>query len=260
MPKKRKMIVDTHTHIFVSEFDTDRDQVVKHAKDAGVEKFVLPNIDVESIPALKQCVNDYPEEMLPLMGLHPTSVKDEYKEQLAIIKAELDNGTYYGVGEIGIDLYWDKTFIKQQQDAFQTQLQWAKERKLPVSIHIRDAFDEVFEIVEQEKSSDLTGIFHCFTGTIEQAHRAIDLNFYLGIGGVVTFKNGQIDRFLDQIPPQHLVVETDAPWLAPTPYRGKRNEPAYISNIVDKLSEIYQMKRNELECVIYHNSIDIFYF
>ena len=254
------MIVDTHTHIFVSEFDTDREQVIQRGKDVGIEKFVLPNIDVESIPALKQCVKEYPDEMLPLMGLHPTSVKEDYKDQLAIIKQELDNGNYYGIGEIGIDLYWDKSFLKQQLDAFQTQLQWAKEKKLPVSIHIRNAFDEVFEIVEQEKSPDLTGIFHCFTGTIEQAHRAIDLNFYLGIGGVVTFKNGKIDRFINQIQPQHIVVETDAPWLAPTPYRGKRNEPSYINNILKKLTEIYQMKREELECIIYNNSLDIINF
>ena len=254
------MIVDTHTHIFVQEFDQDRDLVIQRAKNIGVEKFVLPNIDVESIMALKQCSGEYSDEMLPLMGLHPTSVKDDYKEQLAVIKQELDNGNYYGIGEIGIDLYWDKSFLKQQQQAFQTQLQWAKELKLPVSIHIRDAFDEVFEIVEQEKSPGLFGIFHCFTGTLEQARRAIDLNFYLGIGGVLTFKNGKIDKFLDQIPPQHLVVETDAPWLAPTPYRGKRNEPAYIDNVINKLSEIFRMKRNELECILYHNSLDIFNF
>lgn len=254
------MIVDTHTHIFVSEFDQDRDEVVQRAKAAGVEKFVLPNIDVESISALKQCVKAYPDEMLPLMGLHPTSVKEDYLEQLAIIKQELDNGNYYGIGEIGIDLYWDQTFLQQQQAVFQTQLQWAKAMKLPVSIHIRNAFDEVFEIIEQEQSPDLFGVFHCFTGTLEQARRAIDLNFYLGIGGVVTFKNGKIDKFLNQIPPEHLVVETDAPWLAPTPYRGKRNEPAYIKNIVDKLSDIYQMNSDELECILYHNSLRIFNF
>ena len=258
--KNQTMIVDTHTHIFVSEFDQDRDAVIQRAKDVGVEKFVLPNIDTKSIPALKQCVKEYPDEMLPLMGLHPTSVKNDYQDQLAFIKQELDNGKYYGIGEIGIDLYWDKTFLQQQQDVFQTQLQWAKAKKLPVSIHIREAFDEVFEIIEQEKSPDLFGVFHCFTSTLEQAQRAIDLNFYLGIGGVVTFKNGKIDKFLDQIPPQHLVVETDAPWLAPTPYRGKRNEPAYIRNIVDKLSNIYQMNSEELECILYHNSLDIFNF
>ena len=254
------MIVDTHTHIFVSEFDNDREEVIRRAKNIGIEKFVLPNIDKDSITPLKQCVKDYPEEMLPLMGLHPTSVKEDYKEQLEVINQELNHGTYYGIGEIGIDLYWDKSYLKQQQDAFQTQLQWAKKLKLPVSIHIRNAFDEVFEIVEQEKSPDLLGIFHCFTGSLEQARRAIDLNFYLGIGGVVTFKNGKIDKFLNQVPPQHLVVETDAPWLAPTPYRGKRNEPAYIQNILEKLAEIYQMKGNELECILYHNSLDIFDF
>ncbi len=254
------MIVDTHTHIFVSQFDKDRDQVIQRAKDTGVEKFVLPNIDVESIDRLKQCVNEYPGDMLPLMGLHPTSVKEDYKEQLSVIQQELDVGIYYGIGEIGIDLYWDKTYLKQQQEVFQKQLQWAKERTLPVSIHIRDAFDEVFEIIEQEKSPNLTGVFHCFTGTFEQARRAIDLNFYLGMGGVVTFKNGNIDKFLHQIAPHHIVVETDAPWLAPTPYRGKRNEPAYIGMVIDKLTEIYQMKREELECILFHNSMDIFNF
>ncbi len=254
------MIIDTHTHIFVSEFDTDREAVIQRAKDIGIEKFVLPNIDVGSIPALKQCINDYPDDMLPLMGLHPTSVKENYPEQLTTIKQELDSGNYYGIGEIGIDLYWDKTYLKQQQEVFQIQLQWAKKLKLPVSIHIRDAFDEVFEIIEQEKSPDLLGVFHCFTGTLEQAVRAIDLNFYLGIGGVVTFKNGKIDRFLEQIPPQYIVVETDAPWLAPVPYRGKRNEPAYINQIIEKLTKIYQMKRDELECILFHNSSDIFAF
>ena len=252
------MIVDTHTHIFVEEFDQDRDAVIQRAKTVGVEKFVLPNIDSGSIERLQKTVAEYPDEMLPLMGLHPTSVKENYREELSIIKTELDTGNYFGIGEIGIDLYWDKTFLKQQQEVFQTQLQWAKEKKLPVSIHIRDAFDEVFEIVEQEKSPDLTGIFHCFTGNLEQARRAIDLNFLLGIGGVVTFKNGKIDKFLAEIPPQYLVVETDAPWLAPTPYRGKRNEPAYIDLVVNKLADIYQMKKEELSCILYHNSMDIF--
>jgi len=254
------MIVDTHTHIFVEEFDQDRTDVVERAKAVGVEKFVLPNIDSQSIERLKKTVAEFPDEMLPLMGLHPTSVKENYQEELQLIKQELDAGKYYGIGEIGIDLYWDKTFIKEQQEAFQIQLQWAKAKKLPVSIHIREAFDEVFEIVEQEKSPDLTGVFHCFTGTLEQAKRAVDLNFYLGIGGVVTFKNGKIDRFLNQIPPHHLVVETDAPWLSPTPYRGKRNEPAYVDLVVEKLSEIYQMKKEELACVLYHNSISVFDF
>jgi len=252
------MIIDTHTHIFVEEFDNDRAETIQRAKDVGVEKFVLPNIDSQSISALKKTVAEYPDEMLPLMGLHPTSVKENWQEELEIIKQELDKGNYKGIGEIGIDLYWDKTFIKEQQEVFQTQLQWAKQMKLPVSIHIRNAFDEVFEIVAQEKSPELTGVFHCFTGTLEQAQRAIDLNFYLGIGGVVTFKNGKIDKFLHEIPPHHLVVETDAPWLSPTPFRGKRNEPAYIKYVVDKLQEIYQMDRKELECVLYNNAKNLF--
>jgi TatD DNase family protein len=254
------MIVDTHTHLFVEEFDQDRDAVIQRAKSVGVEKFVLPNIDSQSIERLQKTVTDYPESMLPLMGLHPTSVKENYKEELAIIKKALDNGKYYGIGEIGIDLYWDQTFKKEQQYVFQTQLQWAKEKKLPVSIHIRNAFDEVFEIVEQEQSPDLTGVFHCFTSTLEQAQKAIDLNFYLGIGGVVTFKNGKIDKFLNNIPPQHIVVETDAPWLAPTPYRGKRNEPAYLELILDKLTDIYQMTKKDMESILYNNSLSIFKF
>ncbi len=252
------MIIDTHTHLFVEEFDNDRDEVIRRAKEIGVEKFVLPNIDSSTIKALNKTVQEYPEEMIPLMGLHPTSVKAGYQKELELIKTELDTGKYKGIGEIGIDLYWDKTFIKEQQEVFQTQLQWAKEKKIPVSIHIRNAFEEVFEIVEQEKSPDLTGVFHCFTGTLEQAKKAIDLNFYLGIGGVVTFKNGKIDKFLPEIPLHNLVVETDAPWLAPVPYRGKRNEPAYLKHIIDKLQEIYQMDRKELECVLYNTSNNLF--
>jgi len=254
------MLIDTHTHLFVSEFDSDRAAVIERAQVEGVEKFVLPNIDKTTITALKQTVAQYPDLMLPLMGLHPTSVKADFKAELADIKAELEQGSYFGIGEIGIDLYWDQTFLKQQQEAFQIQLQWAKQKKLPVSIHIREAFDEVFEIIEQEKSTDLRGVFHCFTGTLEQAKRAVDLNFHLGIGGVVTFKNGKIDQFIDQIPPHHLVVETDAPWLAPSPYRGKRNEPAYLKLIVEKLAGVYQMKTEELACILYHNSMDVFDF
>jgi TatD DNase family protein len=252
------MIIDTHTHLFVEDFDKDREEVIQRAKDIGVEKFVLPNIDSSTIASLNNVVLQYPDEMIPLMGLHPTSVKENYKEEMAVIKKELDTGKYKGIGEIGIDLYWDKTFIKEQQEVFQQQLQWAKEMRLPVSIHIRNAFDEVFEIIEQEKSPDLTGVFHCFTGSLEQATKAIDLNFYLGIGGVVTFKNGKIDKFLDQIPLHNLVVETDAPWLAPVPFRGKRNEPAYLKYIIDKLQEIYLMDRKELECVLYNASNNLF--
>jgi TatD DNase family protein len=254
------MIVDTHTHIFVDEFDNDIDNIIKRANAVGIEKFVLPNIDKNSIERLQKTVAEYPDKMLPLMGLHPTSVTENYKEELLVIKNELDNGTYYGIGEIGIDLYWDQKYIKQQKEVFKTQLQWAKQKKLPVSIHIRNAFDEVFEIVEQEKNPDLFGIFHCFTGTLEQAKHAVDLGFYLGIGGVVTFKNGKIDKFLNEIPLQNIVVETDAPWLSPTPYRGKRNEPAYIELIIKKLVDIYQIKQEELECILYNNSLDIFNF
>ena len=252
------MIIDTHTHIYDEAFDQDRHKVIERAQYEGVEKFVLPNIDSTTIAKVLEITAEYPDDMLPLMGLHPTSVKENYQEELNTIEAELDTHKYYGVGEIGIDLYWDKTFLKQQQIAFQTQLQWAKKRRLPVSIHIRDAFDEALEIVKQEQSPDLKGVFHCFSGNLKQAKQAVDFGFHLGIGGVVTFKNGKIDRFLHEIPIEHIVVETDAPWLAPAPYRGKRNEPAYLKLIVKKLAEIYQIKEHELECMIYHNAMDLF--
>jgi len=252
------MIIDTHTHIYDEAFDQDRHKVIERAQYEGVEKFVLPNIDSTTIAKVLEITAEYPDDMLPLMGLHPTSVKENYQEELNTIEVELDTHKYYGVGEIGIDLYWDKTFLKQQQIAFQTQLQWAKKRRLPVSIHIRDAFDEALEIVKQEQSPDLKGVFHCFSGNLKQAKQAVDFGFHLGIGGVVTFKNGKIDRFLHEIPIEHIVVETDAPWLAPAPYRGKRNEPAYLKLIVKKLAEIYQIKEHELECMIYHNAMDLF--
>ena len=252
------MIIDTHTHLFVEQFDEDRDEVIARAKAEDVEKFILPNIDAASIPALKKTVADYPDDMFPLMGLHPTSVKENYGDELAIIAQELKNGKYYGIGEIGMDLYWDKTFVKEQEIIFRTQLNWAKELRLPVSIHIREAMLETLDIIADEQDGRLRGVLHCFTGTFEEAQRAVDLNMHLGIGGVVTFKNGKIDRFLNRIPIENIVVETDAPWLTPAPFRGKRNEPAYLKYIVEKLALIYRTTPGEIACLTTHNAMDVF--
>ena len=193
-----------------------------------------------------------------MMGLHPTSVKENYLDELAHVKEWIDKRNFYAIGEIGIDLYWDKTFLKQQQEAFRTQIKWAKEKKIPIVIHCRDAFDEIFEILEAEKSEDLRGIFHCFTGTKEQALQAISYNMKLGIGGVVTFKNGKIDTFLNEIDITHIVLETDAPYLAPAPYRGKRNESAYITSVVDRLVDIYRLSFKEISEITTQNSKDVF--
>jgi TatD DNase family protein len=193
-----------------------------------------------------------------MMGLHPTHVKANYKEELKHVEEMLNKRKFYAVGEIGIDLYWDKSTLSIQQEAFKYQIQLAKKHRLPIAIHCREAFDEIFEILEDEKDDDLYGIFHCFTGTIEQAHQAISCNMKLGIGGVVTFKNGKIDTFLNEIDLKHIVLETDSPYLAPVPYRGKRNESAYIIEVLEKLSNLYNMPIAEIASITTQNSMDIF--
>lgn len=252
------MIIDTHTHLFVEQFDDDLDQVVQRARAEDVEYFLLPNIDDESIERLHATVNRYPDQMFPMMGLHPTSVDENWRQRLATVEKALREGHYYGIGEIGLDLYWDTRFAREQEEVLRIQLNWAKELNLPVSIHIRKAFDEIFPIIEDEQDGRLRGVFHCFTGTYDQARRAIDLNMHLGIGGVVTFKNGKIDRFLDQIPIDSLVVETDAPWLTPAPFRGKRNEPAYLKYVIEKLAAIYGTTPKEIACLTTQNALDLF--
>ena len=201
---------------------------------------------------------NFPKDVFLMMGLHPTSVKENYLEELAHVKEWIDKKKFFALGEIGIDLYWDSSFLAQQQEAFRTQIKWAKEKNLPIVIHCRDAFDEIFEILELEKGGSLRGIFHCFTGTKEQAEKAINYNMKLGIGGVATFKNGKIDRFLNEINLKHIVLETDAPYLAPTPFRGKRNESAYITNIIDKLVEIYKVPFEEIVATTTQNSKAVF--
>lgn len=252
------MITDTHTHLYSEQFDEDRSEMIKRAKDTGVSRFFIPAIDASYTQRMLDLENEYPKDVFLMMGLHPTSVKESYKEELKHVKEWIEKRNFYAIGEIGIDLYWDKTFLKQQQEAFKTQIKWAKEKKLPIVIHCRDAFDEIFEILESEKSNDLKGIFHCFTGTLNQAKKAISYNMKLGIGGVATFKNGKIDKFLNEIDLKHIVLETDAPYLAPTPYRGKRNESAYITNIIDKLVDIYGLSFDAIAERTTQNSKDIF--
>jgi len=251
-------ITDTHTHLYSSQFDEDRDSMMQRAFDAGVSRFFIPAIDSTYTGAMLALEENYPDSIFLMMGLHPTSVKENYKEELAHVKEMLNKRSFYAIGEIGIDLYWDKSFLAQQQEAFKTQIQWAKELNLPIVIHCRDAFDEIFEVLESEKDEKLFGIFHCFTGTLEQAKRALSYNMKLGIGGVVTFKNGKIDKFLNEIPLKHIVLETDSPYLAPTPFRGKRNESGYIVNVIDKLVDIYGLTSEEIAKITTQNSKDIF--
>ena len=232
--------------------------MIKRAKEAGVSRFFIPAIDSSYTEKMLTLEKENKSEVFLMMGLHPTSVKENYKEELEHVKHWIDKRNFYAIGEIGIDLYWDASFLKQQQEAFKTQIQWAKEKKLPIVIHCRDAFDEIFEILETEKSDDLRGIFHCFTGNLEQAKKAISYNMKLGIGGVATFKNGKIDKFLNQINLKHIVLETDAPYLAPKPFRGKRNESSYITNVIDKLVDIYELSFNEIAEITTMNSKDVF--
>ncbi|WP_165749085.1 TatD family hydrolase [Cellulophaga sp. Z1A5H] len=252
------IFTDTHTHLYSEAFDDDRIEIVKKAIDAGVQRFFLPAIDsafTESMIALEE---EFPEHMFLMTGLHPTHVKDNYLEEIAHVEEMLSKHKYYAIGEIGIDLYWDKSFVKQQQEAFRMQIKIAKREKLPIVIHCRDAFDEVFEILEEEKADELFGIFHCFTGSKEQALRAIGYNMKLGIGGVATFKNGKIDQFLNEIAIEHIVLETDAPYLAPVPFRGKRNESAYLINVATKLATIYNRSLAEIAEITTTNSKAVF--
>lgn len=252
------ILTDTHTHLYSEAFEEDRALMMQRAFDNNVQRMFVPAIDSTYTQAMLDLEKAYPEHVFLMTGLHPTHVKDNYLAELAHVEELLSKRTFVAIGEIGIDLYWDKTLLSEQKDAFRTQIKLAKKYKLPIVIHCRDAFDAVFEVLESEKSPDLFGIFHCFTGTLAQAKKAISYNMKLGIGGVVTFKNGKIDRFLNEIDLKHIVLETDAPYLSPTPYRGKRNETSYIVNIVAKLAEIYQISENEIAAITTQNSIAVF--
>ena len=252
------IFTDTHTHLYSEEFEQDRGEMIQRAINAGVSRFFIPAIDSTCTQAMYDLEQDFPENVFLMMGLHPTYVKDNYEAELAHVASELAKRKFYAIGEIGIDLYWDKTHLKEQQIAFRQQIQWAKQYKLPIVIHCREAFDEIFEILEEEKSPELFGIFHCFSGTYEQALQAISYNMLLGIGGVVTFKNGKIDQFLDRIDLRHIVLETDSPYLAPIPFRGKRNESSYVVNVAAKLAAIYNLSVTEIAQITTENSKRVF--
>jgi TatD DNase family protein len=252
------ILTDTHTHLYSSQFQEDRNEMMQRAIEAGVSRLFVPSIDSTYTQKMYDIESQFPDNVFLMMGLHPTYVKENYLEELAFVETELERRKFYAIGEIGMDLFWDKTFLKQQQLAFQYQIQLAKKYKLGINIHCRDAFDETFDVLESEKATDLFGIFHCFTGDLDQAQRAISLGMKLGIGGVATFKNGMIDQFLHEIDLQHIVLETDAPYLAPAPHRGKRNESSYTLLVAQKLAEIYKVSVEEIAQITTENSKAVF--
>lgn len=252
------ILTDTHTHLYSSQFQDDRNEMVQRAIEAGVTRLFVPSIDSSYTQKMYDLESQFSENVYLMMGLHPCYVKENYLEELAHVATELAQRKFYAVGEIGMDLFWDKSFLKEQQDAFQYQIQLAKKYKLGINIHCRDAFEETFEVLESEKATDLFGIFHCFTGNLEQAEQAISLGMKLGIGGVATFKNGKIDQFLNEIDLKHIVLETDSPYLAPIPHRGKRNESSFTVLVAQKLSEIYNLPIEEIAQITTENSKAIF--
>ncbi len=252
-------LVDTHTHLYAEEFDADRPAMLQRAFKNGVTKILLPNIDSTSLQGMKNLCADYPDNCYPMMGLHPCSVKDDFETELALVEKELfGNNKYYGVGEMGLDLYWDKTFYPQQKTAFIQQVKWSIELNLPLSIHTRDATDEAIELLSMPELKGARGVFHCFGGTSHQAEQIIGLGFHLGIGGVLTFKNSNLGEVLAPIDLKHIVFETDSPYLAPVPYRGKRNESAYILNIAQKLAELKDISQEEIAAITTANVAQIF--
>lgn len=253
------MIIDTHTHLYLKDFKEDLDQVIQNAKEEGVSQILFPAIDQSTHQDMMDVVAQYPDLIKPMIGLHPCSVKENVKGELAFVEEELKSGKYIAVGEIGMDLYWDKSFKKQQEEAFLQQCEWAKDYNLPIAIHVRDAFPELFELLDQTHDERLKGVFHCFSGDEAQMEKALGYEgFYLGIGGVVTFKNAGLDKVVANAPLDRLMVETDAPYLTPVPYRGKRNESAYVKYVVSKLAEIFQTDVKEISRVTTQNAQSLF--
>lgn len=252
------MLVDTHAHLYEKGFKDDFKEVMARAEARGVKKIFLPNVDSSTAPDLVRLCKAYPERMFGMMGLHPCSVKEDYREELAKIFAWFEHEKFYAVGEIGIDLYWDKTFLKEQLDAFAFQLHKSMAFNLPVAIHCREAFDEIFEVVSSPEFKNVRGIFHCFSGNEAQAFKLIELGYYLGIGGVCTFKNGGLDVALKNVPLEKMVLETDAPYLAPVPYRGKRNESSYLQEIAQRLADIKETSPAKVAEITTANANHIF--
>lgn len=251
-------LIDTHTHLYLEQFSQDRDDMIQRAIQSGVDRFFLPNIDRSSIGPMLDLEEAYPERCFAMMGLHPCSVNADFEEELAIVRQWLDKRPFCAIGEIGIDLYWDKTYFEQQKEAFLIQAEWAKELEIPIVIHTRDAIDITIELVERIKDSRLQGVFHCFTGTPEQAERILSLGFYLGIGGVLTFKNSGLDKVMERVGLEQVVLETDSPYLAPVPYRGKRNESAYTRLVAEKLAAVKSMTLEAVAEVTTKNATALF--
>ena len=251
-------LVDTHTHVYDHQFSLDRDAAMQRALDADVGMMLLPNVDASTIALMLDLHEQYPDCTRVMMGLQPEEVKDDYKEVLSQMEKELERGIYVGVGEIGLDFYWDATYEKQQFDAFETQLDWAKQLGLPLSIHCRNAFDKMVKILEKKQNGGLHGIMHCFTGTEEEAKVYLELGFHLGLGGVTTYKNCGVKDYLPHLPLDRIVLETDAPYLAPVPCRGKRNEPAFLVHTAKRIAEILQMPLEEFAAATTANVKDLF--
>lgn len=235
------VFTDTHTHLYSEEFSQDRDNMLQRAFEMGVSRLFVPSIDSSYTQKMYDLEKQYPENVFLMMGLHPCYVKENFEKELYIVEEWLNKEKFIAIGEIGMDLFWDKTFVKQQEEAFLTQCSFAKKHNLWIDIHSRNAFWETVALIEKNADPNLKGIFHCFTGTLEEAQKAIEFNFLIGVGGVVTFKNGGLDKVLPHLDLKHIVLETDAPYLAPVPYRGKRNEPVYLQIIAQKVADIMQI-------------------
>lgn len=251
-------LTDTHAHLYLKEFENDLDKVIGRALESGVKRIFLPNLDSSSVKDMLRLCEQYKGICFPMMGLHPTSVKENYSDELSFIEEQLSSNQVIAIGEIGIDLYWDKTFLEEQKLVFRTQLNWAKERALPVVIHARDSFSEIFEVMDQEYSPDLKGVFHSFTGNADQVKKILSYGFYIGINGIVTFKNSGLDQIVKDIPVEKLLVETDAPFLAPTPFRGKRNESSYVTKVAGRIAEIKKVDQSELANITTQNALSLF--
>ena len=252
------IFADTHTHLYLEEFDNDRNKVVEEALNVGVTHLMLPNIDSTSVHPMLALCQDFPDNCFPMMGLHPTSVKENYKDELAAVECWLSDRLFYGIGECGMDFYWDQTYAREQEYVFRHHIDLARAYDLPLIVHIRESFNEVIRILKDVNKSELRGIFHCFSGSTEQAKQAIGFGFSLGLGGVITFKNNKMQETLKHIDLKHLVLETDAPFLAPMPYRGKRNQPAYIPLIAQKIAEIKGLDISEVAKATTENAMTLF--
>lgn len=253
------MFIDTHTHLFATEFDEDRNEVVQRAIEAGVLKMVLPNIDELSVMAMNELVAQYPQNCYPMMGLHPCSIRKDVENQLLNFKACLEQKNIVAIGEIGIDLYWDKSTLPEQQIAFREQIRWAKALKLPIAIHARESFSEIFDVLDEENDTTLTGVFHCFTGGAEEVKKIRSYGgFKLGIGGVLTYKNANLSEVLLSVNLDEIILETDSPYLAPVPHRGKRNESSYLVCIAEKLVNIFGVSYSEIARITTENAFQLF--